>query len=75
MNHRNALRLTRVEKTNSLEIYKVQFFQIQNDWRFAALDFGFDLTNVPKSKFTAEPDPPFEPFYPQRHLVAGSGRR
>src|ERR1700730_1886455 len=65
---RDPLRLTRIEKTNSFEIYKVQFLQIQNDWRFAALDFGLHLIQMPESQFAAEPNPPFEPFYPQRHV-------
>jgi hypothetical protein len=48
---RDACRLTRIEKTNAFEIDEIQFLQIQNSWRFAALDFGFDLIQVPKSKF------------------------
>jgi hypothetical protein len=70
---RDTCRLTRIEETNTFEIDQIQFFQIQNDWRLAALDFGFDLIQVPKSKFAAEPNPPFEPFNPQRHLLIGSG--
>jgi hypothetical protein len=70
---RDPLRLTRIEKTNSFEIYKVQFLQIQNDWRFAALDFGFDLIQVPNSKLAAEPKSPLDPFNPQRHFSTGSG--
>jgi hypothetical protein len=70
---RDSLRLTRIEKTNSFEIYKNQFLQIQNDWRLAALDFGFDLIQLPNAKFTAEPKSPLDPFNPQRHFSAGSG--
>src|SRR5580704_10307584 len=72
---RHPLRLTRIEKTNTFEIYKVQFLQIENDWRFAALDFGLHLNQIPESQFAAEPNPPFEPFNPQRHSLTGSGRR
>ena len=56
VNDRNAFRLTRVEKTNAFEIDEIQFLQVQYNWPFAALDFGFELTNVPKSKFAAEPN-------------------
>ena len=70
---RDARRLTRIEKTNAFEIDEIQFLQIQNDWRFAAPDFGFDLIQVPKSKFAAEPNPPLDLFNPQRHLLVGSG--
>jgi len=70
---RHPLRLTRIEKTNCFEIYKVQFLQIENDWRFAALDFGLHLNQIPESQFTAEPNPFFEPFNPQRHVSTGSG--
>src|ERR1700746_2428463 len=66
---RDACRLTRVEKTNAFEIYEIQFLQIQNDWRFAALDFGFDCIQVLNSKFAAEPNPPLDPFNPQRHFL------
>ena len=70
---RDALCLTCIEKTNTVEIDEIQFLQIQNDWRFAALDFGFDLIQVPNSKFTAKPNPPLDLFNPQRHLLTGSG--
>src|SRR5713226_4475309 len=66
---RDPLRLTRIEKANSFEIYKVQFLQIQNDWRLAVLDFGFDLIQLPNAKFTAEPNSPLDPFNPQRHFL------
>src|SRR5713226_8567260 len=69
----DALCFTCIEKTNTFEIDEIQFFQIQNDWRFAALDFGFDLIQVPKSKFAAKPNPPLDLFNPQRHLLIGSG--
>ena len=69
---RDALFLTCIEKTNTFEIDEIQFLQIQNDWRLAALDFGFDLIQVPKSKFAAEPNPPLDLFNPQRHLPTGS---
>jgi hypothetical protein len=72
---RDPLRLTRIEKTNSFEIYKVQFFQIQNDWRFAALDFGLHLIQIPESQFAAEPNPSLGSFNPQRHSLTGSARR
>jgi hypothetical protein len=67
--NRYPLRLTCIEKANTFEIDKIQFPQIQNDWRFAALDFGFDLIQVPKSKFAAEPNPPLDLFNPQRHFL------
>ena len=73
MQDRDALCLTFIEKTNTFEIDEIQFFQIQNDRRFTALDFGFDLIQVPKSKFAAEPNPPWDLFNPQRHLLIGSG--
>src|ERR1700681_2798946 len=66
---RDASRFTRNEKTNTFEIDEIQFLQIQNDWRFAALDFRFDLIQVPNSKFAAEPNPPLDPFNPQRHFL------
>src|SRR5271165_2654455 len=66
---RNAGRLTPVEKTNPFDIDEIQLLQIQNDWRFAALDFGSDLIEVPNPKFSAEPNPPFDPFNPQRHFL------
>jgi|SRR5580693_888300 hypothetical protein len=65
---RHARRLTRVEKTNTFYIDKIQFLQIQNDWRFAVFDFGFDLIQVPDSQLAAEPDPALVPFNPQRHF-------
>src|SRR5271169_6305338 len=65
---RNARQLTRVEKPNAFEIDEVQFLQIQNDWRFAALDFGLDLIQVPNPKFAAQPNLLFDPFNPQRHF-------
>src|SRR5713101_9816943 len=71
---RDALCLTCIEKTNTFEIDEIQFFQIQNDWRFAALDFGFDLIQVPKSKFAAEPNPPLDLFNPQRHFLPAPER-
>src|SRR5580700_6441407 len=70
---REPLRLTCIEKANTFEIDKTQFLQIQNDWRFAALDFGFDLIQLPNAKFTAEPKSPLDPFNPQRHFSTGSG--
>jgi hypothetical protein len=66
---RDPLRFTRIEKTNTFEIDKIQFLQIQNDWRFAALDFGFDLIQLPNPKFAAEPNPPLDQFNPQRHFL------
>src|SRR5271169_2889253 len=66
---RDALRLTCIEKTNTFEIDEIQFLQIQNDWRSAALNFGFDLIQVPNPKFAAKPNPPFDPFNPQRHFL------
>jgi hypothetical protein len=67
--HQNSLRLRCIEKTNTFEIDKIQFLQIQNDWRFAALDFRFDCIQVLNSKFAAEPNPPVDPFNPQRHFL------
>jgi hypothetical protein len=66
---RNTCRLTRVEKTNSISIDEIQFLQIQNDWRFAALDFRLDFIQLTNSKFAAEPNRPFDPFNPQRHFL------
>ena len=66
---RDARRLTRVEKTNTFEIDEIQFLQIQNDWRFAARDFRFDLIQVLNSKFADEPNPAFDLFNPQRHFL------
>src|SRR6266849_4403332 len=71
---RDPLRLTRIEKTDTFEIDKIQFLQIQNDWRLAVLDFGFDLIQVPKSKFAAEPNPPLGSFNPQRHCLPAPER-
>src|SRR5712664_2451035 len=68
MQDRNPLRFTRIEKTNTFEIDEIQFLQVQNDWRFAAVDFGFDLIQLPNAKFTAEPQSPLDPFNPQRHF-------
>ena len=73
MQDRDALCLTFIEKTNTFEIDEIQFLQIQNDWRFAAPDFGFDLIQVTNSKFAAEPNPPLGLLNPQRHLLIGSG--
>src|SRR5208282_1685704 len=67
--NRHPLRLTGIEKTNTFEIDKIQFLQIQNDWRLAALDFGFELIQLPESKFAAEPNSPLHPFNPQRHFL------
>jgi hypothetical protein len=72
---RDALFLTCIEKTNTFEIDEIQFLQIQNDWRFAALDFGLHLIQVPESQFSAEPNPSFGPCNPQRHSLTGSRRR
>jgi hypothetical protein len=62
--NRDPCRLILVEKTNSFEIDEIQFLQIQNDWRLAALDFGFDLIQVFDSKLTAESNPASGPFDP-----------
>jgi hypothetical protein len=43
-------------------------FKSQNDWRFAALDFGLDLIQVPKSNFAAAQDVAQGPG--KRHVVA-----
>src|SRR5258706_4824725 len=67
--NRYTFRLTCIEKTNTFEIDKIQFLQIQNNWRFAALDFGLDLIQMANSKFAAKPNPPFDPFNPQRHFL------
>jgi hypothetical protein len=72
---RDPLRLTCIEKANTFEIDMIQFLQIQNDRRFAALDFGFDLIQVSNSKFAAEPNHPLNPLNPQRHFFAASGRQ
>jgi len=72
---RDPLRLTRIEKTDTFEIDKIQFLQIQNDWRFAVLDFGLHLIQMPESQFAAEPNPSFGSFNPQRHSLTGSRRR
>jgi hypothetical protein len=70
----DARRLTCIEKTNTFQIDEIQFLQIQDDWRFAALNFGFELIQVPNSKFAAKPNPPLAPFNPQRHFLSGSGK-
>src|SRR5579864_9069952 len=59
---RDPLRLTRIEKTDTFEIDKIQFLQIQNDRRFAVLSLGLDLIQMRDSKFAAEPNPSFESF-------------
>ncbi|MGC1478283.1 MAG: hypothetical protein WA804_20715, partial [Terriglobales bacterium] len=69
MQNRYPLRLTCIEKANTFEIDKIQFLQIQDDWRLAALDFGFDLIQVLNAKFAAEPNPPSHAFNPQRHSL------
>jgi hypothetical protein len=66
---RDACRLTLIEKTNAFEIDKIQFLQIQNDRRIAALDFALDLIQMPNSKFAAKPNPPLAPFNPQRNFL------
>ncbi len=73
MQDQDAHFLKCIEKTNTFEIDEIQFLQIQNDWRLAALDFRFDLIQVTNSKFAAEPNPPLDQFNPQRHLLTGSG--
>ena len=75
MQDRDPLRLTRIEKANTFEIDKIQFLQIQNDWRFAALDFGLHLIHIPGSQFATQPNPSFGSFNPQRHSLTGSGRQ
>jgi len=65
---RDPLCLTCIEKTNTFQIDEIQLLQIQNDWRFAAVDFGFDLIEMPSSKFAAEPNSSLDPFNPQRHV-------
>jgi hypothetical protein len=66
---RNTCRLTRNEKTNAIQIDEIQFLQIQNDGRFAALDFRLDFIQLTNSKFAAEPNRPLDPFNPQRHFL------
>jgi hypothetical protein len=68
--HRKAHRLTRVEKANGFDIYKVQFLQIQNCRRFAKLDFGFNLIQLFRAKVSAKPNPQPGPFNLERHEVA-----
>src|SRR5579864_1784082 len=66
---RDACRFTRNEKTNAFEIDEIQFLQIQNDWRFASLDFRLDFIQLTNSKLAAEPNSPLHPFNPQRHFL------
>jgi hypothetical protein len=73
---RALLRRTCIEKTNTFEIDEIQFLQIQKQLAIRKrFDLAFDLIQVPKSKFAAQPNPPLDAFNPQRHLPTSSGRR
>src|SRR3984893_2747293 len=54
---RHACRLTRVEKTNALDIHKIEFLQIQRDAWSATLDLRLQLINVLRSKLPAQTNP------------------
>ena len=47
-------RLARVEKVNVFDIQEIKFLQIPNYWRGIALDFGFDLIKVLRSRLATD---------------------
>jgi hypothetical protein len=51
--HRDTLRLARVEKSNTFDIHEIQLLQIQIYSWSATLDLGFHLIKVLRSKLTA----------------------
>jgi hypothetical protein len=55
--HRNALRLTRIEKANTFEIDEIDLCQIQSDSASATPDLGFHLIKVLRPKLPAQPNP------------------
>src|SRR3984893_12500039 len=54
---RHACRLTRVEKTNALDIHKIELFQIQRDAWPSTLELRLQLIKVLRSKLPAQTDP------------------
>ena len=78
--YQDALRFTRVEKPNGLDVYLIQLLQIQNGWRFAELNFGLYLIQMFRPKFPTQPNPLLGPINLERHencrldfgLVVGS---
>jgi hypothetical protein len=57
--HRYALRLTRIKKANAFDIHEIHFFQIQSYSWSTTFDLGLDLINVLRSKLLAQPNPRF----------------
>src|ERR1700719_2506216 len=54
---RHACRLTRVEKTNALDIHKIEFLQIQRDGWSATLELRLQLIKMLRSKLPAQTNP------------------
>jgi len=54
--HRDALRLTRVEKANTFDIYEIHFLQIQSYSCSESLDLCLHLIKVLRSKRSAQPN-------------------
>src|SRR5258708_19305768 len=54
---RDACRLARVEKTNTFDIYQIEFLQIQRDAWSATLDLRLQLIKVLRSKLPAQTNP------------------
>jgi hypothetical protein len=50
----NALRLALIQEANSIEVYNVNFIQIQSCRLSALLDFGAQVDEVCESKFTGQ---------------------
>jgi len=54
MQDQDASRLTRVQKTNSVDIHEINLAQVQGYSRSAALDLRLHLANVLRSKLPAQ---------------------
>jgi hypothetical protein len=69
--HWDPLRLTCVEKANSLDVHEIHLLQIQSYLWSATLDLRFHLIKVLRSKRPAQPNPRSaptrNPFNPQSH--------
>src|SRR6202034_1229984 len=55
--HCDSLRLTRVQKTNTVDIHEIHFLQIQSYLWSTTLDLGLHLIKVLGPQLTAQPNP------------------
>ena len=57
MQDRYTCRLTRIEKTNTLDIHEIEFLQVQRDAWAATLNLRLQLIEMLRSKLPAQTNP------------------